>query len=123
MTSDLPAGPAVVGTIHSPAALREALRLRKGEVDLLEVRIDHFVTNLKALAQALPKLAFPLIITVRDPQEGGAAALSGGERVALYRTIPAGSGDDRCRVPLGAQRPSAARGGAEQESLPDPVMA
>ena len=36
MTSDLPMGPAVVGTIHSPGALREALSLQKGEVDLLE---------------------------------------------------------------------------------------
>jgi 3-dehydroquinate dehydratase-1 len=85
MTSDLPTGPAVVGTIHSSAALREALRLRKGEVDLLEVRIDHFVTNLKALAKALPKLTFPLIITVRHPKEGGAVALSAAERMALYR--------------------------------------
>ena len=87
MTSDLPAGPLVVGTIHSPTALREALRLRAGEVDLLEVRVDHFVTDLKLITKALPKLAAPLIITVRHPGEGGASPLSGPERLALYRQL------------------------------------
>jgi len=74
-----------VGTIHSPAALRQALRLRTGEVDLLEVRVDHFVTDLKLLARALPELKFPLIITVRHPQEGGASGLADPERISLYR--------------------------------------
>jgi len=85
MTSDLPMGPLVVGTIHSPAALKDALRLREGEVDLLEVRVDHFVTELQLLDRALPKLRFPLLVTVRHPKEGGAAALTNSERMELYR--------------------------------------
>ena len=76
---------AVVGTIHSPAALREALRLKAGAVDLLEVRVDHFVTDLAPLRRALPRLKAPLIITVRHPGEGGSALLSTSERAALYR--------------------------------------
>jgi 3-dehydroquinate dehydratase-1 len=85
MTSDLLKGPAVVGTIHSPTALREALRLRENEVDLLEVRVDHFVTNLKPLVRALPQLRFPLILTVRHPLEGGASGLPSSERISLYQ--------------------------------------
>jgi 3-dehydroquinate dehydratase-1 len=54
-------------------------------VDVLEVRVDHFVTDLKLLAGAVPKLALPLIVTVRDPREGGAASLSMVERLTLYR--------------------------------------
>jgi 3-dehydroquinate dehydratase I len=76
---------AVVGTIHSPAALREALRLKAGAVDLLEVRVDHFTADLAPLRRALPRLKAPLIITVRHPAEGGAAPLSPAERGALYR--------------------------------------
>jgi 3-dehydroquinate dehydratase-1 len=84
-TSALPKSPAVVGTIHTPAALRAALRLRRGQVDLLEVRVDHFLNDLPALRRALPKLRAPLIVTVRHPGEGGAAPLSVNQRAALYR--------------------------------------
>ena len=85
MTSPLPKSPAVFGTIHSPAALRAALRLRAGDVDFLEVRVDHFVSDLSVLRRALPKFRAPLIITVRHPGEGGAAPLKPAQRMALYR--------------------------------------
>ena len=52
---------------------------------MLEVRVDHFVTDLKLLAAAVPKLALPLIFTVRDRREGGATPLSIAERLDLYR--------------------------------------
>ena len=74
-----------MGTIHSAAALKEAVRLRKGEVDLLELRLDHFVTDLKPLIRVLPKLAIPLIVTVRHPREGGVNRLSSKQRLSLYR--------------------------------------
>jgi 3-dehydroquinate dehydratase I len=85
MASYLPKTAAVVGTIHSASALHEALRLKPGEVDLLELRVDHFMSDPSALRRALPKLRFPLIVTVRHPAEGGAAKLGGKERSELYR--------------------------------------
>ncbi|MEQ1859134.1 MAG: type I 3-dehydroquinate dehydratase [Chthoniobacteraceae bacterium] len=81
----LPRTPATVGTIHSPAALREALDLPLGAVDFLEVRVDHFVRDLAPLRRAIPKLKAPLIVTVRHPAEGGAAKLGYAMRAALYR--------------------------------------
>jgi 3-dehydroquinate dehydratase-1 len=92
MTSFLPRAPrisppAVVGTVHSPAALKEALRLREGAVDLLELRVDHFAGSLDLLRKALPRLKFPLIITVRHPREGGAAPLAVAGRSALYHEL------------------------------------
>jgi 3-dehydroquinate dehydratase-1 len=85
MTSNLPKPSSVVGTIHSPAALDSARRLKGGEVDFLEVRVDHFVDDLSGLLAAIKKLPAPLIITVRHPQEGGAASLSCSRRADLYR--------------------------------------
>ena len=76
--------PAIVGTIHSPAALRAALRLSPGAVDLFEVRVDHFAADLTLLRRAIGKLHAPLIITVRHPDEGGAPGLSVRTRRALY---------------------------------------
>lgn len=74
----------VVGTIHSEASLREALRLKSGAVDFLEVRVDHFLTDLEILRSSIGRLRVPLIITVRHPEEGGAAELTAGERIELY---------------------------------------
>ena len=85
MTTTLPHQPATVGTIHSPAALREALDLPLGTIDFLEVRVDHFAAEPGVLHRALPKLKAPLIITVRHPAEGGAAKLGYAARAALYR--------------------------------------
>ena len=76
--------PIVVGTIHSHAALREALRLKPDAVDLLEVRVDHFAADLDSLRRAVPKLRAPLIVTVRHPLEGGAGHLTPDERVRLF---------------------------------------
>jgi len=84
MSGLFPNSPSVVGTIHSHAALKEALRLKPGAVDLLEVRVDHFVADLEPLRRAVYKLGAPLIITVRHPQEGGAGPLTAAERRALY---------------------------------------
>lgn len=85
MTSNLRTTPAVVGTIHSPAALKQALKLRPGQVDFLELRVDHFVEDLPSIRRVLDKLPAPLIVTVRHPGEGGAAPLSFSRRADLYR--------------------------------------
>lgn len=83
--SQAPASPATVGTIHSPAALREALTLPLGVVDFFEVRVDHFVQDLAPIRRAIPKLKAPLLFTVRHPAEGGAGKLGYAMRAALYR--------------------------------------
>jgi 3-dehydroquinate dehydratase I len=85
MTSNLPKPSSIVGTIHSAAALDEARGLDAGEVDFLEVRVDHFVEDLAGLLRGIKGLPAPLIITVRHPQEGGAAPLGFARRADLYR--------------------------------------
>jgi len=85
MTSNLPKPSSIVGTIHSSAALKAGLRLKPGAVDFLEIRVDYFVNDINKLVTAVTKLAFPLIITVRHPEEGGSAPLTSAEREDLYR--------------------------------------
>ena len=65
--------PLVVGTIHSPGALKCALKLKPGQVDILELRVDAFEHAPEVLLSAVPKLRCPLLLTVRHPAEGGAA--------------------------------------------------
>ena len=74
----------VVGTIPSPAALRCALGLKPGAVDLFELRVDHFADDPRKLWHAAPRLCAPLIVTVRHPAEGGAGGLSLARRRELY---------------------------------------
>jgi 3-dehydroquinate dehydratase-1 len=63
----------VVGTIHSPGALKCALKLKPGQVDILELRVDAFEREPRVLLDAVPKLGFPLLLTVRHSAEGGVA--------------------------------------------------
>ena len=79
--------PLVVGTVHSPGSLRHALRLESGDVDLLELRVDHFADGWRKLLQSVDRLKFPFILTVRHPQEGGAASLSFRQRQELFRAF------------------------------------
>ena len=59
-----------------PGALRRALKIRPGEVDFLEIRVDNFAADPAALLRLCPGLRAPLIVTVRHPAEGGAARIS-----------------------------------------------
>ena len=77
-------GPRVVGTVHSPGSLKRALALRPGEVDFLELRVDHFASNPAALFAAAAGLRAPMIITVRHVAEGGALSLEAKRRRELY---------------------------------------
>ena len=74
----------VVGTIPSPGALSCALNLPPGAVDLFELRVDHFASDPRPLLRAIPRLAAPLIVTVRHPLEGGAGGLNVSQRRDLY---------------------------------------
>ena len=67
--------PRVVGVIASRADLDRALRMRSPP-DLFEVRLDYLASVVDQLDNALPKLRAPLIITARDPREGGGGKLS-----------------------------------------------
>ena len=104
-TSDLvaPARPLVVGVIGDAAALRVAGDLPPvGAPDLLELRADAFVAQLgggeplpaaddlvaRALRALLEAPRRPLILTVRDPGEGGLdPALTDHRRLALLREL------------------------------------
>ena len=88
---EIPKVPLVVGTIHSPRSLKAALRLKRGTVDLLEVRVDHFADDLAPLRKALPRLPAPRIITVRHPAEGGANLLGFRTRAELYHEFLPGA--------------------------------
>lgn len=77
--------PLVVGTIHSPGALKRALSLKTGAVDVLELRVDAFSREPEVLLRAIPRLPAPLLLTVRHPREGGAGELRTGERRELMR--------------------------------------
>ena len=66
--------PRVVGVIASGADLKRATRLRRLP-DLFELRLDHLAGMADQVQRALPKLRRPLIITARDPHEGGANKL------------------------------------------------
>jgi 3-dehydroquinate dehydratase-1 len=75
--------PAVVGIVDSPAALRTAGRLRRGEVDFLEWRADFLGTG-------IVKSKIPWIVTARHPAEGGQNAMSAtARREALLELLPA----------------------------------
>ena len=66
--------PRVVGVIASRADLERAVRMRRPP-DLFELRLDCLAGMADQVESALPKLRRPLIITARDPHEGGANKL------------------------------------------------
>jgi 3-dehydroquinate dehydratase I len=75
-------GQKIVGVIFSRADLQRALRLRKPP-DLFELRLDRLITCLDELRGAAHRFSAPLIVTARDPREGGANNLSTSRRRAL----------------------------------------
>lgn len=106
--------PRVVGTIHSDLCITRARTLKEGDVDLLELRVDHFADRPEVLARFAEKTSFPLIVTVRARHEGGAVALTTRERSELFlRFLPvAHSVDLELRaLPLLAPIVAAARAG------------
>ena len=74
----------MVAAVHSPGALRCAQKIRPGDVDFLEIRVDNFASDPSVLLSVLPRLAVPLIITVRHSAEGGAHDLNIPQRRELF---------------------------------------
>ena len=72
--------PEIVATAHNAAGLRAAGNLRRGQVDLVELRLDLLRRAGVNLQNAVPKLRVPLLLTARHPAEGGAQGISAAER-------------------------------------------
>jgi 3-dehydroquinate dehydratase I len=72
----------IVGVILSRPDLQRALRMRRPP-DLFELRLDRLINCLDEMKDAVGPLPAPLIVTVRDPREGGANNLSAIRRRAL----------------------------------------
>jgi 3-dehydroquinate dehydratase I len=75
--------PRLVAVIASAADLQRAARLRRA--DLLELRLDALRAALPQVEAAIATLATPLIVTARNPTEGGVNNVSASERRALLR--------------------------------------
>ncbi len=95
--------PRVVATLLGPSDLpAQAKKAKKDGADILEIRVDSFSqTQRKAIVPILSQIkktaALPILITVRDPREQGAAKggakglvrLGDSERLDLYQqTLP-----------------------------------
>ena len=74
--------PQIAGVIFSRADLQRALRMRTPP-DLFEIRLDRFANCIDEIDAATGLLPAPLIITARDPGEGGANHLPLPRRRAL----------------------------------------
>jgi 3-dehydroquinate dehydratase I len=72
----------IVGVVFSRADLHRALRLRKPP-DLFELRLDRLLNCFDELRDAAGRLSAPLIVTAREPREGGANNLRTTRRRAL----------------------------------------
>jgi 3-dehydroquinate dehydratase-1 len=78
----------IVGVIASPADLRFAIAKRQPP-DLFELRLDHLCGMADQLERKMSILSVPVIITARDPREGGVNNLSLSERRnLLLRFLP-----------------------------------
>lgn len=78
----------IVGVIASSADLKFALAMREPP-DLFELRLDYLCAMLNELERKISKLRRPIIITARDPREGGANNLSRQKRAdLLLRFLP-----------------------------------
>lgn len=75
--------PLVVATAHTPRGLTEAAALRRGQADIVEVRLDCFARRADDVRSRLPLMRLPAILTARHPAEGGAGALAPRARRAL----------------------------------------
>lgn len=74
----------LVGVIASINDFRRAFELPEAP-DLFEIRLDLLAGHLNELQQKFPRLAAPVIVTARDPREGGARNLSITRRQELLR--------------------------------------
>jgi 3-dehydroquinate dehydratase I len=76
--------PLIVAVVASPADFERISGLNRSDVDLCELRIDLLYRDSIELLPLVRKLTLPKIVTVRDPAEGGANALSEEVRLQLF---------------------------------------
>ncbi|MEY2543894.1 MAG: 3-dehydroquinate dehydratase [Verrucomicrobiota bacterium] len=82
------ANPLIVGVIASPADLRFAGAFDRPP-DLFELRLDHLCGMADQLERKMSILSAPIIITARDPREGGVNNLTLSQRNdLLMRFLP-----------------------------------
>jgi 3-dehydroquinate dehydratase I len=74
--------PQIVGVIFSRTDFERGLRMRNPP-DLFELRLDRLNDCLEEIQGDVARLPAPLIITARDPREGGAAGLTARRRREL----------------------------------------
>lgn len=79
--------PAVVATVHDEATLQAALTLTDPGIDALEIRVDGFPDRETWLQGQIARLQYPLIITVRHPQEGAIHKLKVATRKKHYQNF------------------------------------
>src|SRR2546423_3210941 len=80
--------PLIVGVIASPADLRFAVATHKPP-DLFELRLDHLCGIANQLERKMSIFRGRIIITARDPREGGVNNLSASQRRdLLLRFLP-----------------------------------
>jgi len=75
----------VVGIAHTIAGIRQAIKLKPASLDLVEIRVDAFSGAPEQILPLLPKIKVPLILTARDPREGGVNRLTASERRRLLK--------------------------------------
>jgi 3-dehydroquinate dehydratase-1 len=81
--------PLVVATAHTAKGLAEVFALRPGKVGFVEVRLDKLAAEAHDLERALSRIRVPIMLTARDPSEGGAGSLTVARRRALLeRYLP-----------------------------------
>ena len=82
------ARPQLVGVIASDADLRVGLQMQRPP-DLFELRLDSLWPISNQLEKTISRLRAPVIITARDPREGGIGNLSRQQRLdLLQRFLP-----------------------------------
>src|ERR1700731_2869478 len=84
-----PRNPAIVAVIATIRDFDEISKLSSAHFDLCELRIDLLCRLSADLEGFVGKLPSPKILTVRDPNEGGANAISETTRLELFeRWLP-----------------------------------
>jgi 3-dehydroquinate dehydratase-1 len=84
------ARPKLVGVIASGADLQIALRMERPP-DLFEIRLDSLSPISNQLEKKISCLPVPIIITARDPREGGTGNLSRSNRLDLLGRFLSGA--------------------------------
>jgi 3-dehydroquinate dehydratase I len=78
----------VVGSISVASSLLRLNELAiRTHADVLELRLDHFPTEVPDLCTLAPSLEIPLLATARCAKEGGRNNLSAAQRMALVRPL------------------------------------